>query len=241
MIQREITIGRAPDSDILYNQNCVHVSNAHAVIYSNGNQLIFKDTSTNGTLINNMQIHHQSTVINYGDAILLAGKYPLAWEKIEIFFPQEKRHSTQFNDEYNPNAKSKTIVNPTYQSQTAYTPPTSNEKKAYTTNNNNVNIEVEITRFNWGAFFLYPLWGFANGMWWLFLISLFFGWLFPIPNLIFGIMGSKWAWQKKQWRNPEHYITVQDSWKKWGIGIFLLNVFLTILFVVILMAMASAF
>lgn len=46
MIQREVTVGRAPDSDILYDPNCVHISNAHAVIYSNGSQLIFKDTST---------------------------------------------------------------------------------------------------------------------------------------------------------------------------------------------------
>ena len=45
MIQREVTVGRAPDSDILYDLNCVHISNAHAVIYSNGSQLIFKDTN----------------------------------------------------------------------------------------------------------------------------------------------------------------------------------------------------
>lgn len=241
MIVREVTIGRAPDSDILYNQNCVHVSNVHAVIYSNGNQLIFKDTSTNGTLINNMQIHHQSTIINYGDTILLAGKYPLSWERIEIFFPQEKRHPTQFNNEYDSNVRSKTIANRGYQPQAAYTSPASNAKKPSATDNHSANLEVEITRFNWGAFFLYPLWGFANGMWWLFLISLFFGWLIPIPNLLFGIMGSKWAWQNKQWRNLEHFMSVQESWKKWGIGIFLANIFLTILAIVIMMAIVSAF
>lgn len=74
MLLREVTVGRAPDSDILYNQNCIHVSNAHAVIYSNGNQLIFKDTSTNGTLINNMQIqiitHHRNMKIYLQKAVI---------------------------------------------------------------------------------------------------------------------------------------------------------------------------
>lgn len=116
MIQREVTVGRAPDSDILYDPNCVHISNAHAVIYSNGSQLIFKDTSTNGTFINNVRVHHQSVIINYGDSIFLAGKYPLTWDRIGVFFPVEKQ-PTHINSSYNPNIKSKTIVNPSYQQQ----------------------------------------------------------------------------------------------------------------------------
>ena len=233
MLLREVTVGRAPDSDILYNQNCIHVSNAHAVIYSNGKQLIFKDTSTNGTLINNMQIHRQSIVINYGDMILLAGKYPLTWDRICIFFPLEKK-PTQFNEEYNPNIRNKTVANPDYHSQQKY-------ENISSKSSNTTNVEVEITRFNWGAFFLYPLWGFANGMCWLFLISFFFGWFFPIPNLLFGIMGSKWAWQNKRWNDIKHFVNVQDSWKKWGIGLFIANIFLFVLFFIILMATASAF
>lgn len=90
MILREVTVGRAPGSDILYGDNCPYVSNNHALIYSDGKRLILKDTSTNGTYINNNCIHHQSAVINYGDSILLAGKYPLSWERISIFFPMEQ-------------------------------------------------------------------------------------------------------------------------------------------------------
>lgn len=226
MIQREVTIGRAPNSDILYNHNCVHISNAHAVIYSNGNQLIFKDTSTNGTLINNMQVHHQSIVISYGDSILLAGKYPLTWDRIGIFFPRD-RVPTQFNNEYNPNVGSQNRVSP--QLGMPYEAPPADNKSTFAASNNATNIEVETTRFNWGAFFLYSLWGFANGMWWTFLIGIFFGWTI-IPNILFGIMGSKWAWQNKQWRNLEHFISVQNSWKKWGIGLFIGSLALTILF-----------
>lgn len=87
MIQREVTIGRASGSDILYGADCPYVSNNHALIYSDGYRLILKDMSTNGTYINNNYVHHQSVVINYGDLILLAGKYPLTWEQISIFFP----------------------------------------------------------------------------------------------------------------------------------------------------------
>lgn len=238
MIQREVTVGRAFDSDILYDLNCVHVSNAHAVIYSNGNQLIFKDTSTNGTLINSVQVHHQSVVITYGDVILLAGKYPLTWDKIEIFFPF-KQKPTQIGNGYS-SSRNGTVHNQVYPQQPVSYGPPPEQTSASSSRNNGANVEVEITRFNWGAFFLYSLWGFANGMWWAFLIGVFFGWTI-IPNILFGIMGSKWAWKNKHWRDLNHFVTVQDSWKKWGIGLFLVNIFLAILFSVILMAMASAF
>lgn len=91
MIQREVTIGRAPDSDILIGADCPYVSNNHALIYSDGYRLMLKDTSTNGTYINNNYIHHQTVLINYGDSILLAGKYPLGWEQISIFFPMNSK------------------------------------------------------------------------------------------------------------------------------------------------------
>ena len=238
MIQREVTVGRAPDSDILYDPNCAHISNAHAVIYSNGSQLIFKDTSTNGTFINNVRVHHQSVIINYGDSIFLAGKYPLTWDRIGVFFPMEKQ-PTRINSSYNPNIKSKTVVNPSNQQQSVvYGPIAIDEEKSSASNNSSINIEVETARFNWGAFFLYPFWGFANGMWWAFLISWFFGWTI-IPNILFGIMGSKWAWKNKHWRDINHFVIVQDSWKRWGIGLFIAGVF--ILIFTIVMALASSF
>lgn len=153
MIQREVTVGRAPDSDILYDPACVHVSNTHAVIYFNGSQLIFKDSSTNGTLINNVRIHHQAVVINYGDSILLAGKYPLTWDRIGVFFPIGKQ-PTQINSDYIPNATSKTVMNSTLQQQAViYNPISRNEKKILPSDKNSVNIEVETARFNWGLSF----------------------------------------------------------------------------------------
>ena len=228
MIQREVTIGRAPDSDILFDPNCIHVSNHHALIYRNGNQLFFKDMSTNGTIINRMRIHGTTVAIHQGDVILLAGRILLSWERINIFFPAEAVLPSNGN---------RTYIDPQYVStpENKHSNYSISEEKNF---NLAAQIEIETSRFNWGAFLLYQFWGFANGTWWAFLIAVFFGWAFPIPNILFGIMGSKWAWQNKQWNNLEHFKEVQDSWKKWGIGIFLAQLFLSAIFFTVLIAIS---
>ena len=88
---REVTIGRAPDSDILYGAEYVYVSNNHAMIYSDGKQMFYQDFSSNGTIVNGRRVHQQTVVINYGDSILLAGRCELSWEQISIFFPNVKK------------------------------------------------------------------------------------------------------------------------------------------------------
>jgi hypothetical protein len=225
MIPREVTVGRAPDNDIQYSPQCMMVSNHHALVYSDGKALLFKDTSTNGTWINNMKVHKQTIVIHHGDNILLAGKYPLSWDKLNMYFPISQYGmpmtggGTMINQSGGATMYGGNDQMPNY----AQKPSTSQQQDQY-------KVDVEITRFNWGAFFLYPYWGFANGMWWLFFISFFTSWLAPFSNLLFGIMGSKWAWKAKQWRDINHFVEVQNSWKKWGIGIF---VGFVILFVIV--------
>jgi pSer/pThr/pTyr-binding forkhead associated (FHA) protein len=89
---KEITIGRSSSCDIRFNQNDVLVSTNHGSIFVNGNQLMFKDTSTNGTVINNMMVHHMTVPINRGDRIMIAGKFPISWYQIDALlnksFPQ---------------------------------------------------------------------------------------------------------------------------------------------------------
>lgn len=220
MILREVTIGRASDSDILCGPECVYVSNKHAVLYMDGDKLMFKDMSTNGTMINNIKVHQRAIPINIGDTIFLAGKYPLSWNQIDTFFPLNELKKSAYRK------SAGTIIN----DEMGY-----NEPKGHNKEENNSNA---ISAWNWGAFFLYPLWGFANGTWWAFLIAFFFGWSI-IPNIVFGICGSKWAWQNKRWRNLEHFISVQESWKKWGIGIFLGSIGLTILFFIMIASIAT--
>lgn len=99
---------------------------------------------------------------------------------------------------------------------------------------NETNEMNEIKKFNWGAFGLWPLWGFANGMWWLFIVHLA---LVFIPNvyvmkiimsIYMGIKGGELAWKSKKWRNLEHFVNVQNSWNVWGIIVFVLELIITI-------------
>ena len=51
---------------------------------------MYKDTSTNGTVINNMMVHGKTVPINHGDTILIAGKYQITWEKIDSLLAPSK-------------------------------------------------------------------------------------------------------------------------------------------------------
>lgn len=225
MILREVTVGRAPDSDILCGPECVFVSSKHAVIYMDGDRLIFRDTSTNGTMINNIKVHQRAVPIHFGDTILLASKFPLSWNQIGTFFPPNELNKSF--DLGHSNAS----INNEYGHSGSMRDPRNNG------NHSDNRVYEAASAWNWGAFFLYPLWGFANGTWWAFLIALFFSWSF-IPNIVFGIYGSKWAWQNKQWRNLEHFISVQKSWKYWGVGLFCGGLGLTIFSYLMLFSLA---
>lgn len=86
MNPREITIGRSPNCDINLDQRCKYASNMYGVIYFDGNQLMFKDTSSNGTMINNISVRKCAVPIRRGDSIIIAGRYPVNWSQIDSFF-----------------------------------------------------------------------------------------------------------------------------------------------------------
>ena len=71
-------------------------------------------------------------------------------------------------------------------------------------------IPPEIRGWNWGAFCLNLIWGVCNNT----LIALLM--LVPIVNVIMpfvlGAKGNEWAWQNRQWRDVEHFRTVQGRW-----------------------------
>lgn len=193
---REVTIGRAKDCDIYLDSRCKYASGHHGTIYYDGNQLMYRDTSSNGTLINNINVKHRAVPIHRGDTIMLAGQYPVNWNQIDSYFP----YSPQ------PQREMGTVLND------AVLPP-----------QDSVPVEV-IAKWNWGAFGLYPIWGFFNGCWWAFLVGLFFGfWFYPIPNIIFGIYGGRWAWSNKSWISVHDFVQTQSSWAIWGIIISCLN------------------
>lgn len=87
----------------------------------------------------------------------------------------------------------------------------------------------ELSKFNWGAFFLNIIWAIPNGALkecWpvslLMLILLFltqipiFGWAFFIVNILlavhFGKKGNEWAWYAKKWSSLEDFSKTQKIW-----------------------------
>ena len=81
--KRVITIGRSSSCDICLGESAEYASTYHGTIFWNGTQLMYKDTSSNGTVINNMMVHGKTVPINHGDTILVADKYQITWEKID--------------------------------------------------------------------------------------------------------------------------------------------------------------
>lgn len=191
MLLREVTIGRSKDSDIYLDDRCIYASNNHGVIYYDGTQLMYKDMSSNGTMINNIMVKHRAVPIQRGDIIMVACRYQLNWSQIDTFFPIEHRslrESQRWGGE-----------SPVQQALRAAA-----ESKP------------DLKKWNWGAFGLYGLWGFFNGCWWAFLVAIFFGWSI-IPNIIFGVYGTRLAWAYGSWTSVDDFESTQDSWRIWGI------------------------
>lgn len=191
MVLREITIGRSKDCDVYLDPRCDCASSYHATIYMDGNQLMYRDRSRNGTMINNVGVHNRAVPIHYGDIIMIAGRYQLNWNQIMQFFPQG------------------------WQQQPVVEQPVNNTVKAAT---------VDTSKWNWGAFGIYPIWGFFNGCWWAFFVGMFAGWLFPLPNIIFGVFGTRWAWKNKVWSSAQEFERAKKSWDVAGIVVVCINI-----------------
>ena len=196
MMNGKITIGRSRNCDIVISEDCVYASQMHATMYMDGTQLIYQDNSRNGTMVNGTSVHNRAIPVEYGDVIMIAGNYLLDWNQVERFFPRK----------WYPESN-----------QQGYRPMF----RMYVKDFNNEGIP-DMT-WNWGAFMLYPLWGFWNGCWWAILIGFFVGWTF-IPSILFGALGSKWAWANKNWRDVNEFNQMQAAWRPWGIALFVINI-----------------
>ena len=74
-----------------------------------------------------------------------------------------------------------------------------------------------IRGWNWGAFFLGPIWGIGNRVW-IALLGLIWV-VFPVMAIVLGVKGSEWAWRSKRWDSIEHFKRTQSTWAKSGIGL----------------------
>jgi hypothetical protein len=93
----------------------------------------------------------------------------------------------------------------------------------------------ELKGFNWGAFFLTWIWGIGNGVWISFLALI----LGIIWSIVLGIKGNEWAWQHKKWNSVEHFKKTQKIWSKWGVGLFIVGIAITILWIIVALVFAG--
>ncbi|OLP17727.1 serine/threonine protein kinase [Leptolyngbya sp. 'hensonii'] len=119
-----------------------------------------------------------------------------------------------------------------------------------------VPIPPEIPAWNWGAFFLAPLWCLDHRLWWGTLPwaiclpmtvaaaaipwnpAVFLG-LFAAAHMgvasLLGIKGNQWAWQSKKWRSIQQF---KDQQRAWTVaGFVLLPTYLPILLPLLLLAL----
>jgi hypothetical protein len=84
-------------------------------------------------------------------------------------------------------------------------------------------IPPEIRGWNWGAFFLAPLWGIFNRVWISLLAFIPIPFLALIMSIVLGVKGNEWAWRSRRWDSIEHFNRIQKHWMYWGIIAFLVS------------------
>lgn len=99
-----ITIGRDPLSDIKIDNSFERVSNRHAdLTYTDDGRIQFTDHSTNGTIINDRELHHDSAYITPDHTVKLAGDYTLIWENVFALMPDLARAQSKRTRRVQPN------------------------------------------------------------------------------------------------------------------------------------------
>lgn len=240
-----ITIGRAPECDIIVDQSFGRVSNEHAALEIQDGQLIFKDHSSNGTMINGRLIHHASIVIQNGDKIMLADVYELVWPEILRRFPSLQRRTERFDGSQIESGERQTeMFNPSDVHHSVEDSSNSSRSRTISENatvgqlNDYTQLEVDeyLEKFNFGAFLSSWVWAVANRLYWpLIIIPIsLIPYLGQVASLFLcsylGIKGNTLAWD----RTTVPFGKFVSSQKKWiGIGVFLFLLFAAIQFTAI--------
>ncbi|MCD8387460.1 MAG: hypothetical protein LUD17_11305 [Bacteroidales bacterium] len=136
-------------------------------------------------------------------------------QKISVFFPMAQApYSTQYASSSQGNAAmgaptSYVGSNP-YGDVYAGMPNQAASYAPYVSANNTADTET-LQKFHWGAFFLYPYWGFTNGTWWAFFLLLIPP-FYLVGALICGFKGYQWAWKRGKWTSFKEFKIVQHTW-----------------------------
>ena len=244
-MNNKVTIGRAPECDIVVDQSYGRVSNEHATLEIQDGQLIFKDHSSNGTMINGRLIHQSSIAIQNGDKIMLANAYELSWANILRLFPVLQRKTERFDGSQIESGERRTeMFNPADiesshgDSINGTRQHTISENGTVGQLNDYTQLEVDeyLERFNFGAFLSSWVWAICHRVFWplvIIPISLI-PYLGQVASLFLcsylGIKGNSLAWN----RSKVSFGKFVANQKKWiGIGIVLFILFAAIQFIAI--------
>lgn len=255
-MNKTITIGRSPSSTIRISEDYDIVSNDHAEIVQQGGELTFVDHSSNGTLINGQKIKGRSVAVYPGDRIVLAGVCELSWETINAYIAipvgrptvarniraggdvdAGRRHSgMEMPQHYRPASIDREVRMTEYMDRDRlparepvadYPREHPHQRKAMASS---LQIDREVDRWNWGAFYFGWLWGIFNKVYiallQLIAAILSFGLamiglgviapFFTLANLglsiWLGVKGSRMAWDNGAYRNLEHFRSVRHGW-----------------------------
>lgn len=274
-MSRPITIGRNPDSTICVSEDFDIVSNDHGEISQQGIDLVYTDHSSNGTIINGQKIQGKSVNIYRGDKIVLAGVYELQWSLIEPLivpvgrptvarnirgdinspsdgqprFSGHSRPTDIYTRPQSPDSQEHATMYgapPRKYSQPSVSPD--RQSSVYSDNRSpSIQVERELAKWNWGAFFFGWIWGVFNKVY-VSLVQLVvsvlsfaiaimgLGIISPILGLInmgisiwLGVKGSKMAWDNNAYRNLEHFRSSKHNWNVAAAIVF----GVTILFIII--------
>lgn len=284
-MNRTITIGRNPQSSIVISEDYDIVSNDHAEIVQEGNDLIFIDHSSNGTIINGQKIQGKTVNIYPGDRIILAGVYELSWDKINKFIIPVGRPTVARNIRVNGGLdnrqRSETrILSERYQQDASrrdsrvtdfmnrdeassrtsvydYREQTRREERKATTSS--TQIDKEIDKWNWGAFYFGWIWGIFNKVY-LALIQLvanIFAFALSVSGLgviasfftlasfgigiWLGVKGSRLAWDNGAYRNLEHFRSVRHGWNVAAAIVFGVTIFVIIISLILFIDVITRF
>lgn len=251
MNNRKITIGRAPECDIVIDQFWDTVSNEHAEIELLNGTLIFHDHSSNGTIINNQTIHNTDVGIYPGDVIMLAGKYELTWDVINRYFPKSQRPTVTRNVRGESDAVGrKTVHQDTSSPQNSSSRETEkfvSRQHSVVQKNPNVDvvgtdnfgventysqaeIDKETDKWNWGAFFCTWIWAAYHKIYWPLAIIIIgcVPYLGQVASLVLsvylGFIGSSKAWNSGRYSSFESYKSAKKKWTIIGVLVFALAI-----------------
>ncbi len=93
-------------------------------------------------------------------------------------------------------------------------------------------IPPEIKGWNWGAFFLWWIWGIGNNTYISLLTLIPYVGQIVMP-FVLGAKGNEWAWKNKRWDSIQHFKSVQWKWESAGIIWFVIAVIIGILVAVL--------